>query len=330
MRVLLVSPSTTVHSTFVKTYATFPNGILYIAAVLEKAGHNIQIYDANIDSRQPIDFIPFNPDVIGFSVLTGPNMDSAITQSKKFKTILPATKIVWGNVHASILPKQALAEDYIDYVVIGAGEYTLLELVDHLENGQYNLDEIRGLAHKKNGRIIINEPRPFIKNLDDLPDPAWHLVDASRYWEATLNSSRGCPYRCTYCYNTGFHKKYRADFSAERIIAQMERLNREHGVKFIRFFEDNFTFNRKRLRHFCQLVIEKKLKMKWDCDSRADLKREDVALMAKAGCASLALGMESGSQRMLDFMQKGITVADMEETFWYFVNQHIIRLPRNF
>ena len=324
MRVLLVSPSTVVYNPLVKTYATFPNGILYMASVLEKHGHKVQIYDSNIDSREAKDFTPFNPDIVGFSVLTSPNMVAAIAQSKEFKRIMPGVKIVWGNVHPSILPQQTLAEPYIDYVVIGAGEYTLLELVEHLEKGHTTrLSEIKGLAHKENGQININEPRPFIKNLDELPDPAWHLVDVPKYWEITLNSSRGCPFHCTYCYNTAFHKRYRGDFSAQRIVSQIERLQKDYGVKFVRFFEDHFAFNRKRLRQFCQLIIDKKLKVKWDCDTRADLDEEEIALMARSGCVSVALGMESGSQRMLDFLKKGITVEEMERAFWYFVKHKI-------
>jgi len=327
VRVLLVSPSTVLYSSLVKTYATFPNGILYIGAVLEKHGHEVQIYDGNIDSRQPKDFIPFSPDIVGFSVLTGPNIDAAIAQSIEFKNIMPGVKVVWGNVHPSILPQQTLTEPYIDYVVIGAGEYTLLELVEYLEKGRTTrLSEIKGLAHKENSNIIINEPRPFIKNLDELPDPAWHLVDVPKYWDITLNTSRGCPFRCTFCYNTAFHKGYRADFSAQRIVSQIERLQKDYRVKYIKFWEDNFAFDNKKLRQFCHLITDKKLKVKWDCEARANLDEEDIALMAESGCVSVGLGMESGSQQILDFLKKGTIVREMERTFWLLVNHKI--LPR--
>jgi radical SAM superfamily enzyme YgiQ (UPF0313 family) len=250
-------------------------------------------------------------------------MDAAIAQSKKFKEIMPETKIVWGNVHASVLTTQTLIEPYIDYVIIGAGEYTLLELIEHLEKGD-ELGAINGLAYKEDGRIVINEPRPFIKDLNALPDPAWHLVDVSKYWSVTLNTSRGCPFNCTFCYNTAFHRKYRGDLSAERVVAQIRHLRKHYGIKFIRFFEDNFTFNRTRLRQFCQLLIDQKLKIEWDCDSRADLDEEEIALMARSGCVSVALGVESGSPRMLKFLKKGTTVAEMEKAFWLFVNNKII------
>ena len=326
MRILLVDPPALAFKPRFKTYATFPNGILYIASVLEKEGHEVQIYDNVIDEREPKDFIPFNPDIIGFSVVTGPHIDAAITQSQEFKKIIPGVKIVWGGSHPSILPEQTLSEPYIDYIVIGAGEYTLLELVKYLENGHTSLEVIKGLAHKKDGSIIINEPRPFIKDLDTLPDPAWHLVDVSKYWDITLNTSRGCPFKCTFCYNSAFHKSYRAELPADRIVSQIEKLQKRYDVKYIKLWEDNFTFNRRRFHQFCHLIIDKKLKLKWDAEVRATMEEEDIALLANSGCVSVGLGMESGSQRMLDFMQKDATVTEMEKTFWLLVKYKI--LPR--
>ena len=321
MRILLVSPvkMASPHG----KYVTFPNGILYIAAVLGKHGHEVQIYDAGIDDRKPEDFVPFNPDIIGFSVATGPNIDDAIDFSLKFKKLLPQARIIWGGVHPSVLPEQTVIEPYIDYVAVGAGEYTLLELVKHLENGSEAIGEIKGLVYKEDGQVFKNEARPFIKDLNELPDPAWHLLDVAKYWAVTLNTSRGCPFHCTYCYNSGFHNGYRGDFAAERIISQLEHLQERYGVKFIRFFEDNFTFNRKRLREFCHLVISKKIKVKWDCEARADLSREDIALMARAGCVSVGLGIETGSPRMLAFMKKGVDLNKVEKSFWLFVKYKI-------
>jgi signal transduction histidine kinase/radical SAM superfamily enzyme YgiQ (UPF0313 family) len=321
VRILLVNPAKVmaVHA----KYVTFPNGLLYIAAVLEKNGHRVQIYDGNVDHRQPADFVSFKPEIIGFTVVTGPNIDDAIAQSIEFKKVLPGVKVVWGNAHPSILPEQTVVEPYIDYVVVGAGEYTLLELVQHLESGHTEIVDIKGLVHKKNGQVVKNEARPFIKYLDELPDPAWHLIDVKKYWAATLNTSRGCPFRCTFCYNSGFHNGYRGDFSAERIVSQVAKLKKHYGITHIRFFEDNFTFDAKRLRQFCKLIIDKKIKIKWDCEARADLAEEDIALIARAGCVSVGLGVETGSPRMLSFLKKGVDLKKMEKTFWTFVKYRI-------
>ncbi len=325
MRVLLVNTATVRNPRF-KTYATFPNGFLFLAAVLEKYGHEVAIYDRNVDYRQPKDFIPFKPDIVGVSVVTSPGITDAIAQSIEFRRLMPEAKIVWGGVHPSLLPEQTLTEPYIDYVVIGEGEYTLLQLVQHLESSNGDLVEIKGLAYKEDGKIIINKPRPFIKNLDELPDPAWHLVDVKKYSDITLNTSRGCPFRCTFCYNIGFHNGHWGEFSPERIIAQIEHLQKCYGVKYIKIWEDNFTFNRKRLRLFCKLVIGRKLRVKWDCETRAGLKEEDVALLAEAGCVSAGIGAETGSPRLIDFLCKDTTVKDVERTFWLLVKHKI--LPR--
>jgi anaerobic magnesium-protoporphyrin IX monomethyl ester cyclase len=215
MNILLVNPTTSYQAGFRK-YAVFPYGILFLAAVLEKAGHNVTIYDNNIDSRKPEDFVSVNANLIGFSVLTGRSIGNAIDQSKVFKEIFPRASIVWGGVHPSLMPEQTVAEPFIDYVVVGEGEYTLLELVNHLEEGKPGLHSIQGLVFKQGDIIIKNDPRPFIKNLNELPDPAWHLVDIKQYSAITLNTSRGCPFRCTFCYNQTFNKGRRADFSAEK------------------------------------------------------------------------------------------------------------------
>lgn len=152
IRILLVNPQTSDQPGF-KKYAVLPYGILFLASVLEKAGYLVKIYDNNIDSRKPEDFVSFNPDLIGFSVLTGRCIGDAIDQSIKFKEILPKTKIVWGGIHPSLLPEQTIIEPYIDHIIVGEGEYTLLELVQHLEKGEPKLHDIKGLVYNENNEI---------------------------------------------------------------------------------------------------------------------------------------------------------------------------------
>ena len=317
MRVLLVNAaSPTYQAYYNKARCTLANGLLYIAATLERAGHEVQIYDGFVDERKPEDFVDFAPAVIGFSVIAGPYLEGSIVQSKRFKEILPDVKIVWGNLQPTVLPAQTVVEPYVDFVIMGAGEYTMLDLVQHLETGSPSLPEIKGLGYKLDGLPTINERRPFIKHLDELPDPAWHLVKMERYSEIGLSTSRGCAYRCAYCYHSAFDRGYASELSAERVVEQLERVQKLYGAKFIRFNEDNFAFNRKRLRQVCKLLIERKSRVKWACESRADLSEADVALMAKAGCVAMGLGPETGSQRMLDFIQKGISLEQMEKTFW--------------
>jgi radical SAM superfamily enzyme YgiQ (UPF0313 family) len=304
-------------------FTKFPDEVLSIAGMLEKHGHEVQVHDANLDNRQPGDFLSFDPNIVGFAVATGPNIADAKAKSVEFKRLIPGIKTVWGFRHPSALPKETLVESYVDYVIIGAGEYTLLELVQYLENGDIKLAGIKGLAYKQNGQVVINKPRPFINNLDELPDPAWHLVDIKKYWDVAVNVSRGCSLSCTFCSDPTFHKGYTRNLSAECIVTQMEKLHKNHEMNLIYLSGDNFFLDSRRLKELCNLLIEKKLKVKWNCDINGPISQEDAALMARAGCSSVIMGVESGSQRMLDFLRKG-NVEEIEKTFWILVKYKII------
>ncbi|KTB48892.1 Fe-S oxidoreductase [Dehalogenimonas alkenigignens] len=325
MRVLLVNAPALDYIKYYNSnaYTTFDYGLLSIAAVLEQHGHSVQVWDGFVDFRKAKDFVAFNPQLIGFSVIAGPNMEGSISLSKEFRALLPGVKIVWGDVHASVLPEQTVTPDYIDYVAVGAGEFTMLELVQHLETGTPALTEIKGLGFKVNGQPVINERRPFIKDLEALPDPAWHLIDVKKYSTPGLNTSRGCVNQCTFCYNKSYNQGYTGWVSAQKIIKQIDHLQNTYGIKYLRFNEDNFTFNRKRLREICNLLIARKRKIKWSCDARADLSEADIALMAKSGCVDIGLGIESGSPRMLEFIKKDVTAEQMAATFWNFIKYKI-------
>jgi len=321
VKILLVIPSREI--TPGTGYTKFPDELLPIAAVLEKHGHEVKIHDSNMDDCQPKAFMPFNPDIVGFSVATGPNIADSINKSIEFKKILPNVKIVWGYRHPSSLPEQTLIEPYIDYVIIGAGEYTTLELTRCLETGDVKLSEIKGLAYKENGKVVINEPRHPVDDLNELPDPAWHLIDIKKYWDVTLNVSRGCPIDCTFCTDRTFYKGYISDLAPERIISQTEHLNKQYGVDYILFSGEHFAVNHKNLQQFCHLATQKKLKVKWSCPVSIPLNEEDIALMAKAGCSAVLFEIESGSQKILDLLNKG-NVGEMERTFWLLVKYGII------
>lgn len=146
-----------------------------------------------------------------------------------------------------------------------------------------------------------------------MPDPAWHLVDVKRYSRITLNTSRGCPFRCTFCYNQTFNRGRRSEFSAERIVSWIDYFKQKYDTTSFKFYEDNFTINKKRLRQFCNLLIDKKLRIKWECESRPNLTEDDISVMAKSGCYAIGIGVESGSPRMLDFLQKDITLEVVEK-----------------
>ena len=322
MRILLVIPSRSYGN--MPGYTKFPDEMLSIGGMLESRGHSVKLIDCNLDKRHPADFVDFAPELVGFCVATGPNIADALSQSIEFKTLLPDVKTVWGFRHPSAYPAECLAESCVDYAVIGPGEYTIAELAEHLEKGTLEISSIKGLAYKEaDGRIVINETRPFMPDLDGLPDPAWHLIEVNKYSDVTLNTSRGCPYKCTFCSDATFYGGNMCDMSAGRIVSQMERLHREHGVQHIYFSGERFVINRERLKEFCSLVIAKKWKLTWNAPVSGGIDEETVKLMAKSGCTSVLLEVETGSQRMLTYLDKG-TIAEMEETFWFLVKQRII------
>jgi radical SAM superfamily enzyme YgiQ (UPF0313 family) len=307
-------------------YTKFPDEILMMASALEHAGHEVKIHDCNLDELQPADLKNFQPGIVGFSVATGPNIVDSLKRGAEYKQLLPDTKVVWGFRHPSALPEQTLKEEHIDFVVIGAGEETMVELATCLDGtADPGFESIKGLAYKtSSGKICINEARPFITKLDILPDPAWHLVDLKKYWDVSLIVSRGCPYNCTFCDDKMFHKGYIGDLSAERIVSQMERLKKDHGVNHILFSGENFALDSTRLRDFCQLVIHKKLKMTWNCRVSGPIEKEDIKLMAKSGCTSVILEIETGCQRVRQELLKKGSVKDMEDTFWELTRHKIM------
>ena len=321
MKILLLIPSRAYRE--MPGYTKFPDELLLIGAVLEQAGHQVRLHDQNLVYRQPQEFLDFAPDLIGFPVGSGPNIADAGICSTEFKKLLPRVKIAWGFRHPSAFPEQVLTESDADFVIIGPGEITFRELADALQTGRTDLSGIEGLGYKLDGRIVINPERPIAELLDDLPDPAWHLIDIKKYTDITLNVSRGCPYRCTFCSDAVFYQTKQCDLSASRIVSQMERLKNEYGVRHLFISGERFALNHERLQEFCRLVIDKKLKIKWNCPVSGELAEEDITLMARSGCVSVLFEIESGSQRMLDFLQKG-NIVEMEKTYWSLLSHHII------
>jgi len=207
-------------------------------------------------------------------------------------------RIIVGGPHVSVLPETI--PDCVDHLVIGEGETALTDIL----NG------------KANERILHGKK---LTNLDDLPFQPWDIFtplpyDDSCLWMEerpvfTLNTSRGCPFDCRFCSVGSVWGRNYSYLSAPRIIDEINFLLTDHNAKGIYFREDNFTLNERRTREFCELLLQKKINISWACETRVDnLSRELIALMARAGCRAFYLGIESGSQRVLDYLNKGITV----------------------
>ncbi|NQE54755.1 hypothetical protein C5S29_14290 [ANME-1 cluster archaeon GoMg3.2] len=304
-----------------------PLGLAYIAAVLEKEGHTVKIIDMNEKKLNDDDLranLKEDVDVVG---ITG-----MITEYKKILRIIDIAKdgftdrkVILGGPLATTLPQQLLEQSKADFIVIGEGENTAPILIQAIEQGS-DLAEIRGIAYKKGEQIVIDEPVRPIDNLDTIPFPARHLLDMDKYirdhfesygWKiegydkirsTNLTSSRGCPYNCTFCFKGMWGYKWRGR-SAENVIAEMELLNEKYGVNGFMFSDDTFVLDKKRVFEFTKLLKRSGLDAVWDCNGRINLMQKDMLkAMHDAGCVSIAYGIESGNQSILDSMRKNITI----------------------
>lgn len=289
-----------------------------------KDKHEVHIFDQNVIAMDfPVLLDDFKPDILGVSVLTGPAIADAVNLSRIAKE--RNIPVVWGGVHPSVLPEQVLREEYVDFVIIGEGEHVFKELVEFLDAGRKDYEHISGLGFKKTGKTVVNERRTFIKNLDDLPFPAWDLIDVDLYvrYEIPMVTSRGCPHRCTFCYNQSLQQRHWRARSAGSIIKELEYIQSlsTARTKYLKFYDDNFVVNRKRLKEIFNLLPKH-----YDLflEARINYIDEEFVEMCSefSGC-HIFIGLESGDQAMLDNMQKDITL-EMINNAYYLLNKNKI------
>jgi radical SAM superfamily enzyme YgiQ (UPF0313 family) len=310
MKILLINPSQHVEL-FPDVY--LPLGIMYVASSLRNAGHHVKIIDLQFDSITNLinELKLFSPDVVGITCTT-PTFPLAEQIAKTIKEINKNIYVVLGGIHATSNPVETLKSEFIDFVVIGEGEETTVDLLDALQYNK-NLKNVKGIGFKENGKIIINPPRPPIENLDELPLPAYDLVDMEQYKKyrnaIMIFTSRGCPFNCIFCAShLIFGKKVRRR-SIENVIEELKLLKNKYGITHIAFYDDTFTLDKKYVIELCKRMIEEKLDFKWWCNTRVNTVDEELLRrMKKAGCVEISYGFESGTQRVLDFMKKGITI----------------------
>lgn len=327
MKVLLVryysekKVHTAMPKSTVKVMDVFPPlGICYIASVVERAGHKVEILDPTalkLTAAQVKDAIAkAKPDVVGISCTT-PNVHGVLEVSSMVKEIDKSIKVVVGGPHMMIYPKETLSFPFIDYGVMGEGEYVMVELLNYLENGG-DPSSIDGLVWKKNRETITNKIREPIKNLDELPFPARHLIPMESYGATmmkrpmtTLIGSRGCPFSCAYCFKSKFDRAFRVR-SPKKIVDEVEDCISKYKIKYVSFYDD--CWPKEQMRGLCNELIERGIDIEWETPDRLDLIDPDLLkLMRKAGCVRLRFGVESGSQRILDLMDKKIKVERIRE-----------------
>ena len=301
-----------------------PLGLGYLAAVLEKNRYEVDVIDCqalNISFEEVKNELrKRQPDVVGLTSTTL-TYKSALRIIKIAKELNPNCLTILGGCHVTFWDDKALQEcPQLDIVVRKEGEITLLELMQNLEAGK-NFSDVLGITYRKDGKIVKNADRPYIEDLDSLPFPAHHLWPLDRLRKCgkvifPVMTSRGCTFWCEFCTAVRmFGRRYRTR-SPKSVVDELEFLQKNYGAEQFTFYDDTFTVNQTRTAEICDEIIARKLKIEWDCETRVDMvTKELLQKMKDAGCFAVWYGLESGSQRLLDAMGKGISLTQVMRAF---------------
>ncbi|MBT0158899.1 radical SAM protein [Candidatus Bathyarchaeota archaeon A05DMB-2] len=302
-----------------------PLGIAYLGAVCEKAGHEVTVIDCQAER---LSFDAFrkrvaqtNAEVVGMTSTTL-TYKSALENARIAKEELPNCTTVLGGCHATFWDENALNEcPSLDIIVRREGEITFIELLEKLKS-KSSLNGVLGVTFRnRDGGITRNEDRPFIENLDDLPFPAHHLLPLSSFHVVgktifPLTTSRGCVYWCEFCTAVRmFGRRYRMR-SAKNVVDEIEMIYKKYGQDQFTFYDDAFTVDRQRVVDICNEIHRRNLPIHWDCETRVDMVDRDLLQkMHDAGCIAVWFGVESGSQNVLEKMQKKIKLDQTKLAF---------------
>ena len=332
MKVLMINPPQTFYPGSEQPAGNLPIGLMYIAAVLQRAGVKVEILDAfmvatfqkNGDSTSvgmPFEQIKQEiasrkPDIVGISGPFTCQIENSIKVSNLAKEVNANILTVMGGPHVTLVPKEFLEEaKNVDIAVTGEGEYAMLDIA-HAFGGKKQLSEIQGIAFRQNGEVVLNPSRPLIENLDELPYPAYDLVDMEQYLNhqkigyrsfqdraISMITSRGCPFNCCFCaVHLHMGQKFRAH-SAKYVLDHIQFVVDKFKVKNIFFEDDNLTLDLERFEAICDGIIERKIKIGWETPNgvRADCLNLDLLKkMKQSGANSIFVGVESGDQQILD------------------------------
>ena len=343
MKVLLINPPCHRLKGFGHIY--HPLGLGYLCAIAEKLGIEAKIYNAEApdfneklcnfeshtdklrsqkkyidalndnnhyvwkEAREVID--TFRPDIIGITVMTV-KYPSAKRISEMAKTLDRHIKVVWGGPHPTICTKEVINEPTVDFVVFGEGEQTFEELLLAIL-AKNCFDKIKGLAYKENGVVKINPSRELIKDLDRLPlTDRVNVLYPERYTSNSfghLITTRGCPFSCGYCSAKNIWSRACRYRTVENVVTEIRWVIEKYNTKNFYFWDSSFTVSRKHAMAICKRLIDDSLDINWGCETRVDtVDLEMLKMMKKAGCQMIRLGVESGSERILNNIQKNITI----------------------
>lgn len=298
-----------------------PLGLAYLASSLESFGCDVSVIDCpamGVDFKS-LEKILSNlmPSIIGITSMT-PTINSALLCARAAKNACGDALVVLGGPHASFMDEDILArEPSVDVIVRGEGEATIVELAKCLSENKKFYD-VAGITFRHNNRIVRNQDRGYIQNLDELPFPAYMHFQLKKYELfgrrlLPIMSSRGCPFQCSFCVTSRiFGRAFRAR-SPKNVVDELARLESDYGANAFTFYDDTLTLNKDRILKICKEIRRRGLSLPWDCQTRVDAVSKEILIeMKKAGCQQIFFGVESGSQKILDIIGKGTTVEQNE------------------
>ena len=294
-----------------------PTDLMYLASIAENCGFEAIIRDYSQGGNFEADLKEIQPNYLVANIAT-PTFKSDMMAVQLAKEIVPSIcTIVKGAPFLTYNTNTIYENPFIDYVIMGEAELTLKDILDGVPD-----NEILGICYRENFQPVKNDKRPFIDNLDILPFPARHLVDNSIYKrpdngkvQAVIKVARGCPFHCFFCLATPVSGAKVRTRSPENIVAELKECVEKYNIKNFLFWSDIFNFDREWTLELCQKIIESGLKITWSSNTRADTMDDEMAkMMYKSGCRLVSIGVESGSQKMLDNIGKKITLDDIRNT----------------
>jgi len=305
-------------------FITPPLNLMYLASSLEKASFSVKIIDddlLNLGYEKVSKLAEkLNPQIVAVTSTTS-TIKSALKYVERVKNILPTSLTVIGGPHPTFMPFETLkGSEALDVVVMGEGEETIVDLANHFTENK-ELGEVNGIVYRdlKSGNLKATPNRPLIKDLDSLPFPARHLVPfesygASKEQTGGIITSRGCVYSCNYCSSSLIMGKKFRSRSPDNVVDEIEELIDKYQIRDIGFMDDTFMLNKKRANDIANEIKSRGLDLSFVASSRVD--RVDQSLLQNlksSGMNTIYYGVESGSQRILDMMKKGITLKNAED-----------------
>jgi len=306
-------------------FITPPLNLMYLASSLEEKSYSVKIIDDDLLQKGYENVSKqaekLNPQLVGVTATTS-TIKSALKYLELIKNILPESLTVIGGPHTTFMPYETLKNsDNLDVVVIGEGEETMVDLADHATQNIEDINDVNGIVYRdlKDCNLRTTEKRPLIKDLDKLPFPARHLVPFDSYGvsqEQTggIITSRGCVYNCNYCSSSLIMGKKFRSRSPGNVVDEIEELIDTYHINDIGFMDDTFMLNKKRASDIADEIKARDLDLTFVASSRVD--RVDKSLLENlknSGLKTIYYGVESGSQRILDLMKKGITLKNVED-----------------